>query len=328
MEPNNPNPPSPTPTPGDPPATPPSPPAAGGGTQPVTFSPTQPQPPTPPSPDAGPAPTSGLPPAPADWANPSTPSTSSAAPAPTTNPIDSNGYDTGVPAGMVTGQHSGGPGKKKLIIILVAVVALVLAAALIFFFMMKDGKDKKNTSTTQSASQAAKESTDSASEEGVDLATIQAVTLVPPTDMSAYKAPVTLLPTYSQYLTLSSACSLDVGTVPTSYTALKGNTLDEVVDYNVQLLRDSGATVADVTAGEALILKDAKDSSVQYKLPTLKFSITKGTATAVSNYSVVVTKNGDRVVVTRACASQNSQVTEDDLKPINETAKKITVSIP
>lgn len=215
---------------------------------------------------------------------------------------------------------------NKMLIIILAVVGLLVVLPIIIYFVFFSG-DKGSTGSKNSAATTAQQSVNASKEKGVDLATVSQVTLTAPSDMSAYQAPVSLLSTYWRYLTKDSACSLEFGSVPTTYTELKGSTLQAVVDFNVQYLRSLGITVEDPTAGEALVIKDSKDSSKTYKLPTLTFKISNPNgATAISLYSVAVTKNGDRVVIARACGNSSGVVSDSALTSLNDTAKKITVT--
>ncbi len=284
------------------------------------------------------------PPAPDDWKQPqpSSPQPPLDHSAPGVAPAQPSAVIT--PAAAEAGEPTGGApvypaaptqpaahSKKMMLIVGGSVAGIIVIAIVILLavFMFGNSAKKKNTANTNAtASQIAQASTDASDKDATDLSTLQSVTLVAPSDMSAYQTPTHLISTYSRYTTKDNACSIDLGQVPTSYTQLEGTDIDGVVAFNIKALRDVGATVSDPVAGDALVLKDTKDPSKTYKLPTLRFTVTKGTAKAFSDYSVAVTKNGDRVVIVRACGSETGPLDVDSLKPLNAVAEKITVTAP
>lgn len=208
------------------------------------------------------------------------------------------------------------PHKRRNIIIFSIVAVLLLAglgvAAYFLFF---------NTS----ANQAANNSTKSASSQAVDLSTLNKVTATLPGGIDSYTEQAINSTTAKDYLSDNGNCEFVVGTV--TATELPGADLNAIIEPQLQKLRDDGATVSGPTSGQALIIKDASDSSITYSMPTINFDFVKGQKRVVSHYSAVILKNGDRVIVNRICKnSSGGAVDEAALAALDTKAKEVIIT--
>lgn len=233
-------------------------------------------------------------------------------------------YPGPAPGGVAPMPQMGGAPPKnrgsKIPIILLVVLLIVLGGAVAWYFLIYQ---KGNSD----ADKAAKSSSSSA-KEAVSLSTLQDLTFSEPSDLSAFKADSSTNAAYHVYLTQSSTddklCSLEYGVV--TPTDLPGGTIDDIVDPQIKSLKDAGATVTGPSAGDALILKDAKDSAKTYSMPTLNYEFSKDTRHATVHYSLAILKGGNRAVVSRQCANKNGDIDKAELAKIEAAAKKITVN--
>ncbi len=222
-----------------------------------------------------------------------------------------------VPGVPVTGTGSASIGHKLVIMGIIFVVLLALGAGAYFVFFSK--KDASVAETT-------KKSQASADSKAVDMAGLTAMTFVAPDLTAFHKSTAASNETFSSYLTTDETCGVSFGTV--TAVSLPGTTADEIVSLQIKSLKDQGYAVTGPSVGTALVLKDAADSSKTYKMPTLIYSFTKDTMHAISNYSIVILKGGDRVVVDRSCIDKTgAEVSTDNVSNMNAKAKELKVKV-
>lgn len=206
--------------------------------------------------------------------------------------------------------------KKPLIIAAVVVIVLALAVGAYFLFFAKD----------KSITEVSNESQKSAESSAIDIATLPGLTFNHPANLGEYtKSDFGSTTTFTSYTNASNTCEIGLGTI--SAEILPGATSQEVIEKQVEGLREAGATVENPTAGEALVLKDANDSSKTYKIPTLVFKFSQGNNHGLNYYSIAILGNGDRAIINRTCINQDGQaVAESTLDPLEVMAKEITVT--
>lgn len=252
---------------------------------------------------------------PAAGSQPPTPNTASVYPTPTAGVVAPM---SGAAGGM--GGNMGGNRSKLMMILVGAVVALALIIGGVYWWT-----SRQNASD---AKKAANSSSSSAAKNAVDMATIKTLTLGAPTDLSSYKEDSSPQKSYHVYLTQQStdakACSLEFGVV--SATDLPGADLDHIVDPQVESLKKAGASVDGPHAGSPLILKDAKNKSVTYRMPTLNYEFSKDNKHVTVHYSLVILKDNTRAVVSRQCANTDGVADATELAKVEKSAQQITVS--
>lgn len=221
-------------------------------------------------------------------------------------------------AGMPASFPDMKPPKKRLpfpLLLGLAVLAVLILVASLFF--LKPG--------SKSVDKANKESSQSASSTAIDIGTLTNVSFTPGDLSSLQKNESASNETFFTYSTADQTCAIGFGTV-TAQTQ-PGETAAAVVDAQITSLRDGGATVVGPTVGEPLVLKDSKDGSKTYKIPTVIFKVSKDDTRAVTNYSIVLLKNGDRAVINRVCGRTDGQEVKDsDVQKFNQMAKQLTVT--
>ncbi len=225
-----------------------------------------------------------------------------------------------MPGGSVLPPMGMPAAKKKLpfpVLIALAVVAVLLLAA-VTYFLTKSGGGK-------TVGQANKESANSASQSAIDVATLNGITFTPGSLAGYHKNEAASNATFLTYSTSDEKCAVGFGTV--NAATQPGDTAEAVVDTQIAQLRSGGSTVTDPKAGDALVLKDSKNSSKTYKLPTVVFDITKDNTRLTTNYSIVILKSGDRAVVSRACGhTDGTPVTAGEMKELNDRARELVVT--
>lgn len=211
----------------------------------------------------------------------------------------------------------GGPksAKKILLIVLIAAAAIVISS--IVYFVVFAGSD--------SVKEVNEQSNNSADSSAVDLATVGSVTFTPP-DLTGYtKDPSSSSETYASYTNSDNTCSLGFGTVAAG--TLPGTTVEEMVDAQVKSVTDLGATADGPHVAEALVLPDAEDPKVKYKVPTMSFTFSKDNASGKVLYSIVILKDTRLAIVNRQCGNQNGSVSDAALEAVEKKAKELQVSV-
>jgi Tfp pilus assembly protein PilX len=237
---------------------------------------------------------------------------------PETPPIAPTGMTPDMPPNA-SAPDSQPPKKKglKVVIAVLVIIVLVAVGAAAYYLLAK--KNDRN-----SANQAAKSSTQNVSNNAVEMATLNNVTLQPPSNMSGFTPNDLGVATVKDYLTANQVCELQLGTLGAD--KLPGTDLGDIVAKQLAAYRSNGATVTGPTSAAALILKDATDSKKSYSMPTLVFDFTEGSKHIKSYYSAAVLKNGQRVFVGRVCQSGSGAVSYSALAPINAKAAEIKVT--
>jgi hypothetical protein len=225
---------------------------------------------------------------------------------------------------FVSGELEAGPpprltptpgGKKKLTVVILAVILLALIAGALYFFLRPEQKSAKD------ATEASKKT---ATATAKDMAALKSVAFVAPALNAYHKDAAQSNDTFTTYLTEDENCSIGYGTV--TATQVPGTTAEEAVDSQVKKFLDEGAEVDGPDAGQALVLKDADDPSVTYKMPTLTFKLAKEKTRVTTYYSIVILKNDERAVVSLLCANKTGEeIPESKLAPLVTAAKQLTV---
>jgi len=218
--------------------------------------------------------------------------------------------------GAITGIGGGASPKKKLFLFGGA-TAVVLAVVVVLAISLTGGSN-----TVNQVADASKKTAAAAVD--VDTLTSAALKLASITGYTKNTAASTATST-ALTLNVNKQCALGFGT--TTADTLPGATVEDIVNHQITLIKGQDATVDGPTAGPALVLHDASTSSKTYKLATLNFRMVKGENRLNTHYSVGVTGNGDRVVVTRVCYDTNNQDVPDSvLIPLEATARQITLT--
>lgn len=247
-------------------------------------------------------------------------------PTPTSSQPQPSTWQSSVPSapqsGTSTPQPQSGPGmpapsnKRPLIMVIVGVLVLGLIGAGVYFWF--------NKSNNKNANDAAKQSTGQAGLGTKDMSTLAHVTFTPPSDMSAYKPRTVTTSRYSYELlnTGNQFCNLTFGTF--SQTELPGTDISAIVKPQLDKLKLGGATIKGPDVGSPLVLPGTK--SGKYSLPTLHYEVSEGGIYEVDHYSLAVLTSGERIVVSRVCASRGAAVNTSYLDTLDATAKKLTVT--
>lgn len=213
-------------------------------------------------------------------------------------------------------------GFPKLAIATAAVV-VVLVLAVVGYFMLAKGNNRP--SARPSANNAAQTSANHAKKTAVALDTFTGASLAVPADMSGFNSDIGTTSNHD-FLTPGSSptnggCELGFGTQTAAQ--LPGATIDEVVTPGINSLKNSGVTVDGPKAGTALILKDG--SGKEYSLPTITYTFIQGSKHGATNYSLAITKDGNRTYVRRACAT-NGSIDSAKMNLLEQKASQITVT--
>jgi hypothetical protein len=199
--------------------------------------------------------------------------------------------------------------RKPLLIIAVTVVAMLLFVGAYFVFFRKGNGATDNTS--QQSTQTAN-----------SLAALESATLMPPQTIDGYVERSTGTGSVRDFISSDGNCELIIGTV--SAGQLPGKDLTAIIKPQLDQLKSAGAKVEGPKDGTALKLKDAKDSSKTYDVPTLTFTFTQDSNQASTHYSAVIMKNGDRAVLNRTC-HKDGNVDENKLKALDATVNQVIV---
>jgi hypothetical protein len=185
-------------------------------------------------------------------------------------------------------------------------------------------KKDKNTD----ANSAAESSSSTSEDEAIDLSSLDSLTFGLPTDLSDFQDDSSPTDTYHVYLTKGStdkkACSLEFGILTAAQ--LPGNDLNGIVNPQIESLKELGAEVEGPTAGEALTMKDSKDDSVTYSLPTVNYVFTKDNGYVSVHYSLAILKNDSRAVVSRQCVNADGAIDDETFSNVETAAKQITIT--
>lgn len=201
--------------------------------------------------------------------------------------------------------------RRALVLLVVGgVLVLVLAVGGYLFFKYKD---------SASARSAASKSSKQVSAAGLDR--LAKVRFLAPANLAGYKMHTATAPGASVYVTNDGECELDFGT--TTPALLPGDDIGGIVAGLLDTYRKNGAIISGPTAGDALVLQDAKKA--KYSLPTLVFTMRKLGTQIVSHYSLSILKDGTRAYVTRVCTKKDADVDPVSVEKVDATAKLITV---
>lgn len=227
-------------------------------------------------------------------------------------------YGTTPDVSMSTVTPAAKSGFPKLAVITAAVVVVLVLAAVGYFVLTK-GKNHP------SANNAAQTSANHAKKTAVALDTFTGASLAVPADMSGFNNDIGTTSNHD-FLTPGSSstnggCELGFGTQTAAQ--LPGATIDEVVTPGINSLKNNGVTVDGPKAGAALILKDA--SGKEYSLPTITYTFTQGNKHGATNYSLAITKDGNRTYVRRSCAT-NGSIDSVKMNLLEQKAGQITVT--
>lgn len=228
---------------------------------------------------------------------------------------------SGTPLGQPGAPSNAGTKRRLVVVLLIVLVAAVLGVAAYFAFFRDNDSD-------DSAQRAASQSSSSSNADAIDLATLQTISMSlanPPEDYVSTDEESSPTRRYTyQGADGKETCELAFGVLTSEQ--LPGDNLDAIVQPQINQLREAGATIDGPSAGTALILKDATDSDITYRVPTLDFKFSFEGNNATVYYSAVILKSGERAVVNRACSVRDGQVNEDRLKTINERANQIVIT--
>lgn len=223
--------------------------------------------------------------------------------------------------------------KKPFVIVTILLFAVTLGALGYFIFSKpeeakEDKKDSKPATTTPapSVSDVVEESTDTISQGTTELSTLEMIKLNTPSPIDGYDLLIQG-DTFARYTSkANSKCELGFGTL--TETELAGSNLQDIIERQLQALRDSGATIEGPSAGTALTLPDSVQATQKYSLPTLTFEVTKDNVKAKSRYSAAMLKSGKRAVINRTCYTDDgaTAVSDADMAALDATAAKVTVT--
>ena len=245
-----------------------------------------------------------------------------ASPAPSATPgmpaASQPAYGTVPDVGMATAAPAPKRGLPKPMIAAIAVVAVLVLGTAGYVIFARGSKP-------QSANHAAQTSANNAKKSTTALNTLTSATLLAPVDMSEFQGDTGTSPDHD-FLTTGSdttngGCELGFGT--DTAAQLPGTTIDEVVTPGINTLKNNGVTVVGPKAGTAITLKDA--AGKEYSLPTITYSFTQGAKHGVTNYSLAITKDGNRTYVRRSCAL-NGTIDSAKMNLLEQKASQITVT--
>lgn len=203
---------------------------------------------------------------------------------------------------------------KKIILVIAILILFATAATVVYFTFFSGGKSATQT-TNQSSSSA----------QVAEMATLNDVTLTLNTIPTGYtEQAVSDATNYKYYVSDDDSCEFAFGTL--TATDLPGKDLTAIVDPQITLLEENGATVDGPSAGAPLVLKSTADSNVKYSMPTLNYVVSKGTVNLISHYSAVILKNDGRAVVMRSCGNKNGAADEARLQALDEAVQTISVT--
>lgn len=213
--------------------------------------------------------------------------------------------------------RSGGLSLKVVLIVAGVIFALMAASIGVYYvFFPNKGESSLKRATQQSQK--------SAPSSAIDVSGLQNLTFVAP-DLSAYsKNEGSSTATFSTYVNPDKTCMFGFGTV--SADIFPGTTPEEMVNKQIEKLKDQSVTIEGPQALDALVLKDSADASKSYKIPTLSFSLSRDTKTAKVRYSVAILKDGQRVIINRECDSTNGPVSDGVMDGIDEVVKALKIT--
>lgn len=225
--------------------------------------------------------------------------------------ISSFGED--VSPAPVSGGGGSSVGKKLIgiLVILIVVIGLAVGAYFVFFADKNSASEDPKKNINKSA---------------VDISTLDDVTFVAPNNMDGYsRDTVESSDTFAAYKTTDNTCSVAFGTQKLAATDPK--TGDALTEALIAAVKDSGATVDGPHVKDALVLKDADDPSVTYKIPTISYTFKRDGTTGKVLYSLTVLRNGDLVAVGSSCVSHTGDVADETLELQTKKTQEVTVKV-
>ncbi|HSX32562.1 MAG TPA: hypothetical protein VLF43_04825 [Candidatus Saccharimonadales bacterium] len=213
--------------------------------------------------------------------------------------------------------------------VLITLIIIVLVAGVGYtgyntFFVNDDPKTTADKPTNPTPNPAPTPQPTTKPAPAVDLASLNTIAINPPADLSGLTAKPIGADTVKNYIDASGTCNLQFGTL--SATDLPGNNINELVAKQLDSLRKAGATVDGPKDIDLLVLKDATDSAVTYKMPTVRISFTNGKKHGLSYYSAVILKGGTRAFISRSCVNTNGDVDQNAFNAVEAKAKQLTVT--
>jgi hypothetical protein len=210
-------------------------------------------------------------------------------------------------------------GAKKmpmwLLALIIGVVVLVVVLAGYFLFFAKNDRSNGNNAAKKSSN---------AAKNAVALATLTNVTINSPVSMpDTFKANDLGVATVKDYSYDNGNCDLQFGTLTAAQ--LPGADVGDILAKQIKSFRDAGATVNGPNTADALLIKDSASSAV-YSMPTLSMSFKKDNRRAVSHYSAVVLKGGNRAFVSRSCVNTSGEVNMTTFNAVDAQAKNLTLT--
>ena len=193
-------------------------------------------------------------------------------------------------------------------------VLTVAAVALVIFLGGNGNKSIKDANSKSNSLSNA-----------IDMSILSDVSFAAPKNLDGYTYDsATSIDTFATYLNSTKTCAFGFGTLPPN--TFPGNTVEEMVNAQIQNLRNAGATADGPDAGEPLVLK-TPDGKTSYKMPTLNFTFSKGSATGKVHYSIVILKNKRLAIVNRQCGNENGPVTDSDMNGLDSRARGLQVQV-
>jgi Tfp pilus assembly protein PilE len=209
--------------------------------------------------------------------------------------------------------------KPVMLLIIIALVVLALAGVATYFLFF-------NKPANQTADSAAQQSAQAAESKAKDISTYAHATFTAPTDMSAYKSSEASDATQKAYVLLgtptSTFCLISYGTKTAA--VWPGANIDAIINNQLVTVRQAGATIDGPSAGSALAIKDAGGTS--YTFPTLQYQISLSSIYETDHTSVIILSSGERVFITRTCATKGAPSAQTYMDTLDATAKKLTIS--
>lgn len=227
-------------------------------------------------------------------------------------PQPDGGYPTGTPGGQ--------PDKKKLRLVVLLVSVLVVAIlAVVSYFAFFKGSDTADDAAKKSSSR-------SEDKKAADMNTLQSVGLSLASAPQGYIEQPDPAEGVKQYIFKNDqeSCVLMFGTVKAEN--LPGENLDAIVQPQLNVLREYGASIEGPDAGTALIVKSNDGES--YRMPTLNFKFSHEGNVAVVHYSAVILQSGERAVINRTCDRKagTGAVDMSRLESLDNASKGIVVT--
>ena len=240
--------------------------------------------------------------------------------------MDEAGVEPGQPEGAggnlpPVGKPDGSFSKKPVLLIAGAVV---LIGVIVVLYLALSGGNGGNGGESTSVNEATEQSNESAAS-AVDMGTFADVSFVVP-DMTGYTKQARSTENFSNYTAEDGKCAIGFGTL--SVEEIPGSNTEEIISLQIDKLRDAGSTVDGPNSADALVVKDAADSSMAYRMPTLTFKLAKDDTRVSTRYSVAILGNGDRAIVNRECVDrQGNEIPENRMDELDAKARELTVTV-